>query len=71
MKRSEIIKKMLIILESWESCKLEEPCADELLTLLETEGMYPPSYFGNKGDYGLILKQGWEPEGIDSKKQTK
>lgn len=64
MKRSEAINSI------WEciACQYDENYlnrtdCNKILTTLEDLGLTAPSYFEDKGDYGLILKQGWEPEG--------
>lgn len=62
MKRSKVIKSMVKILQKWEACKLEEPCADELLTYFENELLVCPTYLDNWGDFGAIKLDGWEPE---------
>jgi hypothetical protein len=66
MKRSTVINKLLETLSKWESCKLEEPCANELLTSLEDLGLIQPSYLGDKDQYGTVRMNGWEPEGVTS-----
>lgn len=43
--------------------------AKEVLELIEEIGMSAPCYFIDKSDYGLVVRYGWEPEGITPKKK--
>lgn len=63
MKRSEALYIINSVIKNWENCKFNNDFAKEILNKLEDLGLTAPSYFEDKGDYGLILKQGWEPEG--------
>lgn len=63
MKRSEALNIINSVIKNWEHRKFNNDFAKEILNKLEDSGLTAPGYFEDKGDYGLILKQGWEPEG--------
>jgi hypothetical protein len=43
MKRSTFKRKLLKLLKTWESCKMESRTAEAVIRLCEEHGMYPPS----------------------------
>jgi hypothetical protein len=44
MKRSEMIKKITKILRTWEDCALTDKASEEILSMMEEEGIEPPSF---------------------------
>lgn len=42
VKKSEMIKKMTALLENWENCKACDRTSEDLLKMMEKEGMLPP-----------------------------
>lgn len=68
MKKSEIINLLDNLLKTYEDCSMSG-AAKEVLELIEELGMSAPSYFVDKRDYGLVVRYGWEPEGITPKRR--
>jgi hypothetical protein len=55
MKRSEMIKKITKILRTWEDCALTDKASEEILSMMEEEGMMAPEtdnpWFYAPGDW--------------------
>ena len=69
MKRSQAVKKIKAVLQTWENCKLDTKCASTVLAELEKMGLIcPPETVVAKakvpGKKGLVPVYGmaWEPE---------
>lgn len=72
MKKSQMIRKMLKVLRSWEGSKMETKTARELLGVMEAAGMLPPGAEKDKITFSNYAtgevtghsyeKYEWEPE---------
>jgi hypothetical protein len=65
MKRSEMVAKFQLILEEWESSRLDLKAADQILAKLEEAGMAPPEtrsdiYLRSECDYAFVNE--WDKE---------
>ena len=61
MKKSQMIRKMMKVLKTWEDCKLEPKLAHQLLDLLEANGMLPPDQRAHLPPPESVVNE-WENE---------